>query len=357
MASSSAPWDCSEAENWDWPPGRRRKRTSQRATVRATSRPRSSSTMARARSIPAVTPADVQTLPWRVKIGSGSTSTSGWRRARASHADQWVVTRRPSSSPAWASRKAPVQTDATRRASGARGRPAATGRAAGPRRRSHSTRAGSTTPGRLPWPPATISVSIAPTSSSATPPPTRMPLVAGTGGPPRGAPATSHAPPAARPAPWKTSTGPLTSSDWIPGNATTTTWRAGMAAKRATSERCPQGRISHSSCQPASDRFTHMDALVVGAGPTGLLMAAELTRHGLEVRVIDRNEHGATESTALAIHARTVELLDDLGLAGTFVQRGLRAGGVSIWSSSGERLAHVKFDGIGGPFPFVLDLP
>jgi|1186.fasta_scaffold22380_1 2-polyprenyl-6-methoxyphenol hydroxylase-like FAD-dependent oxidoreductase len=100
-----------------------------------------------------------------------------------------------------------------------------------------------------------------------------------------------------------------------------------------------------------------MDALVVGAGPTGLLMAAELTRHGLEVRVIDRNEHGATESRALAIHARTVELLDDLGLAGTFVQRGLRAGGVSIWSSSGERLAHVKFDGIGGPFPFVLDLP
>ena len=37
-----------------------------------------------------------------------------------------------------------------------------------------------------------------------------------------------------------------------------------------------------------------MDALVVGAGPTGLLMAAELARHGLRVRVIDRDEHGAT---------------------------------------------------------------
>ncbi|MFL5838366.1 MAG: FAD-dependent monooxygenase [Solirubrobacteraceae bacterium] len=100
-----------------------------------------------------------------------------------------------------------------------------------------------------------------------------------------------------------------------------------------------------------------MDALVVGAGPTGLLMAAELARHGLQVRVIDRDEHAAIESRALAIHARTVELLDDLGLAGTFVARGLRASGVSMWSSSGERLIHIAFDEIGGPFPFVLDLP
>ena len=100
-----------------------------------------------------------------------------------------------------------------------------------------------------------------------------------------------------------------------------------------------------------------MDALVVGAGPTGLLMAAELARHGLRVRVIDRDEHGATESRALAIHARTIELLDDLGLAETFMERGLRAAGVSMWSSSGERLVEVAFDEIGGPFPFVLDLP
>src|SRR4051812_32543552 len=62
-------------------------------------------------------------------------------------------------------------------------------------------------------------------------------------------------------------------------------------------------------------------------------------------------------SRALAIHARTVELLDDLGLAETFVQRGLRATGVSMWSSSGERLVQVAFDEIGGPLPFVLDLP
>ena len=100
-----------------------------------------------------------------------------------------------------------------------------------------------------------------------------------------------------------------------------------------------------------------MDALVVGAGPTGLLMAAELARHGLEARVIDRDEHGATESRALAIQARTVELLDDLGLADAFLERGLRASGMTVWSGSGERIVHVDFAEIGGRFPFVLDLP
>jgi glycine/D-amino acid oxidase-like deaminating enzyme len=83
-----------------------------------------------------------------------------------------------------------------------------------------------------------------------------------------------------------------------------------------------------------------MDVLVVGAGPTGLLMAAELARHRLEARVIDRDEHGATESRALAIQARTVELLDDLGLAAAFLARGLRASEMTMWSGSGERIVH-----------------
>jgi 2-polyprenyl-6-methoxyphenol hydroxylase-like FAD-dependent oxidoreductase len=100
-----------------------------------------------------------------------------------------------------------------------------------------------------------------------------------------------------------------------------------------------------------------MDALVVGAGPTGLLMAAELARHGLECRVIDRDEHAAAESRALAIQARTVELLDDLGLADEFLRRGLRAAGVNMWAPDGQRLVHIPFEEMGGPFPFVLALP
>src|SRR5262245_50227189 len=103
----------------DWPPGLLRNMTSSRATARATARPKSCSTSASARSIPAVTPADVKTRPSRTKIGSGSTATRGYCSASCRHAPQWVVARRPSSKPASANRKAPVQTEPSRRTRGA----------------------------------------------------------------------------------------------------------------------------------------------------------------------------------------------------------------------------------------------
>ena len=113
-ARGSATWAESWALNCDWLPGRRRNTTRWRATASATSRPRSSSTRASARSMPAVTPAEVATLPSLMKIGSGSTVTSGYRAASSAQYAQWVVTRLPCSSPAAASRNAPVQTDAIR---------------------------------------------------------------------------------------------------------------------------------------------------------------------------------------------------------------------------------------------------
>ncbi|OLT19959.1 hypothetical protein BJF78_10475 [Pseudonocardia sp. CNS-139] len=63
--------------NWLCPPGRRRNTTSSRATCCAMSAPWSVSTRASATSMPAVTPADVQTRPWRRKIASVRTSTAG----------------------------------------------------------------------------------------------------------------------------------------------------------------------------------------------------------------------------------------------------------------------------------------
>lgn len=64
--------------------------------------------------MPAVTPADVYTVPSRTKIASGSTVTPECRRARVAACRQCVTARRPSSSPARASRNAPVHTDAVR---------------------------------------------------------------------------------------------------------------------------------------------------------------------------------------------------------------------------------------------------
>ena len=104
------------AANCVWPPGRRRYITSQRATVCATSVPWSSSTSDRARSMPAVTPAAVQTLSELLtKIGSGSTVTEGNSRPICSANAQCVVAVQPSINPAWAARNAPVHTLTTRR--------------------------------------------------------------------------------------------------------------------------------------------------------------------------------------------------------------------------------------------------
>jgi len=56
------------------------------------------------------------------------------------------------------------------------------------------------------------------------------------------------------------------------------------------------------------------DVLVVGAGPTGLVMAIQLRRFGVACRVIDRASGPATTSRALGCHSRTAEVLADVGV-------------------------------------------
>jgi hypothetical protein len=114
------------AANWECPPGRRANTTSSRAIRWASPGPWSDSTSASARSMPEVTPAEVQTRPSRRWIASAWTSTPGYSRASARAHRQWVVAVRRSSRPAAASRNAPVHTDATRCARGAAWRNQAT---------------------------------------------------------------------------------------------------------------------------------------------------------------------------------------------------------------------------------------
>ena len=96
--------------------------------------------------------------------------------------------------------------------------------------------------------------------------------------------------------------------------------------------------------------------LVVGAGPTGLLLAGQLARRGVPVRVVDKRAEATVESRALAVHARTLEVLDNLGLADEFVARGHRVRAFSMWDGR-RRLARVDFGVLDTPFPFLLDLP
>jgi hypothetical protein len=191
--------DHSGTLNCDWPPGRRRNITSSRATACAASRPWSSSTSASARSIPAVTPADVHTFPSWTKIGSQSTASPGYSVRSCSSRPQCVVTRRPSRTPASASSNAPLHTDATRRAVRAA---CAT----------QSTSAVAPRAAATPTPPATTSVSMPSGARSVSKAAwTRSPPDAGTG-PTRG-PTTRHS---YRPVASNTSCGPVRSRIWKP---------------------------------------------------------------------------------------------------------------------------------------------
>src|SRR5678816_4380342 len=101
------------------------------------------------------------------------------------------------------------------------------------------------------------------------------------------------------------------------------------------------------------------EVLIVGAGPTGLVLALWLTRLGLRVRIVDKTAEPGTTSRALAVQARTLELYRQLGLADAVVTRGRKMVAVNLWVK-GEPVAHVVFGDRGtgvSPFPYALIYP
>ena len=88
------------------------------------------------------------------------------------------------------------------------------------------------------------------------------------------------------------------------------------------------------------------DVLIVGAGPTGLVLALWLTKLGANIRIIDKTTEPGTTSRALAVHARTLELYRQLGLADIVVARGHKVPAVRLWIK-GEPRTRVSFEEVG----------
>ena len=98
------------------------------------------------------------------------------------------------------------------------------------------------------------------------------------------------------------------------------------------------------------------DVLVVGAGPTGLVAAAQLAERGVSVRIIDAAPIRSDKSRALAVHARSLELLDKMGLAEPLIRVGQRSVKVNM-HVKGERVAGVDIENLRidhTPFPYIL---
>ncbi|MDE8559433.1 FAD-dependent monooxygenase [Pantoea vagans] len=95
--------------------------------------------------------------------------------------------------------------------------------------------------------------------------------------------------------------------------------------------------------------------LIVGAGPTGLIAALELSRFGVQVRIIDHANGPATTSRALGIQARTMELLEQRRLAEEFLQLGNPAGYGSIYGD-GKRLFRIDFGTVHSRYNYLMNL-
>jgi 2-polyprenyl-6-methoxyphenol hydroxylase-like FAD-dependent oxidoreductase len=96
--------------------------------------------------------------------------------------------------------------------------------------------------------------------------------------------------------------------------------------------------------------------LVVGTGPTGLVLGAELLTRGIRTRIIDKGDGVALQTRAIGIHARTLEVLDMMGLAERFTESGHMVRHLRFYSH-GRCLASLEFARCGSRFGFLLDLP
>ncbi len=96
--------------------------------------------------------------------------------------------------------------------------------------------------------------------------------------------------------------------------------------------------------------------LIVGAGPVGLTAAVSLRQQGIDCRVVEKAAKRTNQSRAAIIHARTLELLESLGLAGMFLAEGVKVHGASIHTTDGHRIAHFQIDHLPTHYPYFLGL-
>ncbi|WP_295799800.1 FAD-dependent monooxygenase [Mucilaginibacter sp.] len=104
---------------------------------------------------------------------------------------------------------------------------------------------------------------------------------------------------------------------------------------------------------------THTKVLIVGAGPSGLMMAAQLLRYGIIPIIIDIKQGPTDESKALAVQARSLEIYRQMGVIDRVIENGKQAKAV-IFNEDGKQVASLAMENVGEGqtrFPYILLYP
>jgi 2-polyprenyl-6-methoxyphenol hydroxylase-like FAD-dependent oxidoreductase len=98
------------------------------------------------------------------------------------------------------------------------------------------------------------------------------------------------------------------------------------------------------------------DVLVIGAGPVGLTLAAALEVRGIDVVLVDKAAQAANTSRAAAIHARTLKVLEGIGVTDELVRRGITVPRFTVRDRD-RALLTIDFGELPGRHPYTLMLP
>ena len=100
----------------------------------------------------------------------------------------------------------------------------------------------------------------------------------------------------------------------------------------------------------------HYPIIIVGAGPTGLMLAAQLYRQGASFLILDKKGGPTTESRALVVQARSMEIYEQMGLVDRVIKEGKPARGISLYKK-GKPVASINLRNMGdkiSPFPYAM---
>src|SRR5436190_5928166 len=100
-------------------------------------------------------------------------------------------------------------------------------------------------------------------------------------------------------------------------------------------------------------RHPDPEVLVVGAGPVGLVAAWSLQQHGVRAQIIDMHQRTTQHSYALAIHPRTLQMLDEAGLAAGLIEAGRKVTTVAYYQGT-ERRCAIDYSALASSHPYLL---